>query len=78
MRQHGDKVTWPNGYQSKTFRFGPELLREFYALAEAYRLTPSALACFFLRYGIDQVKAGALKIPIKPMGAVIADGRAYE
>jgi len=38
----------------------------------------SALACFFLRYGIDQVKAGALKIPIKPMGAVIADGRAYE
>lgn len=78
MQQHMGKSVWPNGYATRTFRLGPELLGDFYTLAEGLQLNPSELACYLLRVALDQVRAGQLHVPTRPVGAVIADPRARE
>ncbi len=78
MRQHMEKSVWPNGYTTRTFRLGLVLVGDFYTLAEALNLNPSELACYLLRVGLDQVQAGALTIPTRPVGTVIDDPRARE
>jgi len=78
MRQHPGKSVWPQGYTTRTFRFGPALVHDFYALAEELIVNPSELACYLLRVALDQVQAGALTVPTRPIGAVIDDPRARE
>lgn len=78
MKQTTTKRLWPHGYTSRTFRFGPVLLRDFYALADRLQVYPSELACYLLRQALDQVAAGTLTITTRPIGAVIDDPRARE
>lgn len=78
MKQHSGASVWPSGYQTRTFRFGPALLGDFYRLAERLQLNPSELACYLLRQALDQVAAGKLRVPTRPIGAVIDDPRARE
>lgn len=78
MQQHKGKSVWPNGYSTRSFRFGPALLADFYAVAAQLALNPSELACYLLRQGLDQIQAGALTVPTRPVGAVISDPRARE
>ena len=78
MQQHMGKSVWPSGYTTRTFRFGPVLIEDFYTLAEGLDVNPSELACYLLRQALDQVQAGALTVPTRPVGAVIADPRARE
>ncbi len=78
MKQHMGKSVWPNSYTTRTFRFGPVLIKDFYTLAESLEVNPSELACYLLRVGLDQVQAGALTVPTRPIGAVIDDPRARE
>lgn len=78
VKQHMGKSVWPSGYTTRTFRFGPALLKDFYTLAARLEVNPSELACYLLRQALDQVHAGALAVPVRPIGAVIADPRARE
>ncbi len=78
MKQHNGVSVWPSGYHTRTFRFGPALLDDFYRLAERLQLNPSELACYLLRQSLDQVAAGKLRVPTRPIGAVIDDPRARE
>lgn len=78
MKQHNGPSVWPSGYHTRTFRFGPVLLNDFYTLAERLQLNPSELACYLLRQALDQVLTGQLQIPTRPVGAVIDDPRARE
>lgn len=74
MKIHNGASVWPDGFQTRTFRFGPRLLADFYQLAASLQLNPSELACYLLRQALDQVAAGRLRVPTRPIGAVIDDG----
>ncbi len=78
MKQHIGKSVWPSGYKTRTFRFGPALLEDFYATADRLQVNPSDLACYLLREALDQIQTGKLQVPTMPIGALIADPRARE
>lgn len=78
VKQHTRKSVWPNSYTTRTFRMGPVLVEDLYTLAARLDLNPSELVCYLLRAALDQVQVGRLRVPTRPIGAVIDDPRARE